>query len=133
MILYIRTNFNLQDVVIVSPDAGGAKRYEAHDYFGIQFDVPILFEFVGRQSDFDGGSIRSGFCAVPQRTEEGQRSLADGSRRACQGQDGDSGGRHGGHVRDALSGGETPGRSRGGEGVRDRDSRDTEWERTGGC
>lgn len=25
-ILYIRTHFNLQDVVIVSPDAGGAKR-----------------------------------------------------------------------------------------------------------
>ena len=25
-ILYIRTNFNLDDVVIVSPDAGGAKR-----------------------------------------------------------------------------------------------------------
>jgi len=27
-ILYIRTNFNLEDVVIVSPDAGGAKRHE---------------------------------------------------------------------------------------------------------
>lgn len=26
-ILYIRTHFGLQDVVIVSPDAGGAKRY----------------------------------------------------------------------------------------------------------
>jgi ribose-phosphate pyrophosphokinase len=25
-ILYIRTNFNLEEVVIVSPDAGGAKR-----------------------------------------------------------------------------------------------------------
>ena len=26
-ILYIRSNFNLDDIVIVSPDAGGAKRY----------------------------------------------------------------------------------------------------------
>jgi ribose-phosphate pyrophosphokinase len=27
VILYIRTHFNLDDIVIVSPDAGGAKRY----------------------------------------------------------------------------------------------------------
>jgi hypothetical protein len=29
LILYIRTKFDLSNVVIVSPDAGGAKRYAA--------------------------------------------------------------------------------------------------------
>jgi len=38
MILYIRTNFNLQEVVIVSPDAGGAKRATSMaDRLGVDF------------------------------------------------------------------------------------------------
>ncbi|KAF5374751.1 hypothetical protein D9758_000293 [Tetrapyrgos nigripes] len=37
-ILYIRTHFNLQDVVIVSPDAGGAKRATSiADRLGVDF------------------------------------------------------------------------------------------------
>jgi ribose-phosphate pyrophosphokinase len=61
VILYIRTNFNLDDIVIVSPDAGGAKRATSMaDRLGVDF---ALFHKERKKANEVSRMVLVGHCA----------------------------------------------------------------------
>lgn len=61
-IQYIRSNFKVEDVVIVSPDAGGAKRYFLITEMSLQKLIPFA------QSNSYRRSPRCRLRSLPQRT-----------------------------------------------------------------
>lgn len=98
-----------KNCTIVSPDAGGAKRWGSRDshmpwrctyifFIGRPLDLLLLFV----QCDVHRRPLERGLCPHPQRKEEGQRSGPHGPGGRRQRPCGHSGGRHGRHLRHHL-------------------------------
>lgn len=109
---WIRENLKVQDCVVVSPDAGGAKRFV---YF-LSFPPALYFREIGLEMCWDilrkGQSLtckpqsnihsrppRPRLRPNPQRARTPQRSLPHGSRRRRREQDRHSRRRHGRYLR----------------------------------
>lgn len=100
-----------KNCIIVSPDAGGAKRWVSRDspvprwHAGTHIErmATSLTSFVFVvQCDIHRWPLKRGFCPHPQRKEEGQRSGPHGPGGRRQGPRGHPGGWHGRHLRHHL-------------------------------
>lgn len=126
----MRDNLPIDECIIVSPDAGGAKRYvQGHDH---PLKVAQESSLPSQQCYIYRRQAQRGFRSFPQRTKEGFRNRPNGSRRKRQGQDCRPRGRHGRHLRDTRLGCKAPSRGRSDKSLRHCHSRHSEWSRIKG-
>lgn len=80
MVQYLRQTVDVENAVIVSPDAGGAKRFVVRHLYSPSITLSLSDNWHSLQSIITCCQTQSRIRPFPQRAEKGQRSFKNGSR-----------------------------------------------------